>query len=416
MLARPPFLDSGGSGALLDAYFSANQYKQGGSTFGTPNSLVGWSFSRPSPKTALNSSGAIVSFASGVPAITDLGFLIEESRTNLALWSQDFSNAVWTKAAATATAAAGTAPDGTTTASKLVESATNAGHYTYQSFTITANSVYAASVFVKANGRTKGRLWWTNSTSTNAVYADYDLSAVTVSTGVVGSGVLTTASITAVASGWYRVTVVGKIDATTTTGFIELDLHDNLGNATYTGDGVSGAFLWGAQPELGAFPTSYIPTTSSAVTRAADVATITLGSALAVPSSVLLNYSIAQTQPSGVVRLFTVTNAGDTHRIGGFIPSISSQFRFGNEAAATNTANSAALGAVAKAGATYGASAIDGVLNGGAVATVSATMASDLTLFNIGHEGGSNQFDGYLQRIVIYQSALSDAQLQALTQ
>ena len=44
---------------------------------------------------------------------------------------------------------------------------------------------------------------------------------------------------------------------------------------TYTGDGYSGIYIWGAQVEQGSFPTSYIKTTGSQVTRSADSAEMT---------------------------------------------------------------------------------------------------------------------------------------------
>ena len=43
---------------------------------------------------------------------------------------------------------------------------------------------------------------------------------------------------------------------------------------SYTGDGTSGIFIWGAQLEAGAFATSYIPTTTGTLARSADVCSI----------------------------------------------------------------------------------------------------------------------------------------------
>jgi hypothetical protein len=54
-----------------------------------------------------------------------------------------------------------------------------------------------------------------------------------------------------------------------------LVIYSDSGEFNYTGDSNKGYFIWGAQLEAGAFPTSYIATTSSAATRNADVATMT---------------------------------------------------------------------------------------------------------------------------------------------
>ena len=207
-----------------------------------------------------------------------LGLLVEEARTNLVLRSEEFDSGSWTKIATTVTADAIVSPSGALNADKLAETTANSTHYAVQSVSVTATS-RTASIYVKAGERTQARIEHSGNTGGAARRITINLSTGTITgASTIGTGGLNSfsESIVSVGNGWYR--VISTIDPTVTLGNTEallVQVLDSTGQATYTGDGTSGFYVWGAQLEAGAFPTSYVPTTSATVTRAADVASIT---------------------------------------------------------------------------------------------------------------------------------------------
>lgn len=202
------------------------------------------------------------------------GLLVEEQRTNLFLYSEDFANAAWTKSAATISSGSTESPDGTVDASKIVESATLGTHFILQSRTSTASAAHTTTLFVKAAERSIIRLQLDDG-SANGAFCTYNLTGTPVlTTSVFGTGSAASASATLIANGWYRCSL-SCIPATTgTTVRLVAYLGNNSGVFNYTGDGTSGLNIWGAQIEAGSFATSYIPTTSATVTRSADVAQV----------------------------------------------------------------------------------------------------------------------------------------------
>lgn len=204
------------------------------------------------------------------------GLLVEEQQTNLLTYSEQFDNAAWVKTRASISANATTSPDGTVDAAALVEDGTaTQTHLTYRSVTIDTAKTYTASVYLKADTRTFARFLLGDTGGENAVRVDVNLTNGAISTGTNGTGwTLISASAAAVGNGWYRVVVTGT-SAASTTGTIVVYMATALGTITYTGDGTSRLFVYGAQLEAGAFATSYIPTAASQVTRAADNAVIT---------------------------------------------------------------------------------------------------------------------------------------------
>ena len=191
-----------------------------------------------------------------------LGLLIEQSSTNLLTYSQDFSNAVWTKTNTTVTTGANIASDGTQTFNLLQETTATGQHYAITGTILTSGTQYTTTIYAKAYGQ-----------STLGICYGYDSGGANfnLSTGAVGTvdaGV--TATITAVGNGVYRCSMT-RTPSSNSALIFQLN-----GKATsYTGNGYSGIYIWGAQLEALAFPTSYIPTTSAQVTRASDNASMT---------------------------------------------------------------------------------------------------------------------------------------------
>ena len=232
-------------------------------------------FSRASTATYYDAYGVLKTALSGVPRIDYCpqtagcrGLLIEEARTNRVLYSAQLDNASWTATRVVVTANAAVAPDGNTVADAVVPT-TDTGTHTMSSTatTISASTTYTGSIFVKPNGYTRVRIRLGDSVGFMGDVV-YDCSTASV---VSGTG---TATVHTLKNGWFRIACTAATAAGATTLTMQVWVYSG-GTPTFAGDGTSGVYLWGAQIEAGAFMSSYIATTSAAVTRALDAAQIT---------------------------------------------------------------------------------------------------------------------------------------------
>lgn len=231
--------------------------------------------------TRVNASGLVEIVNANLPrfdynpsTLAPRGLLIEELRANLFVWSEEFDNASWTKNNATISPNAIIAPDGTTTADKLVETVATGQHYVRTSAAST-NIAYTFSVYLKAGERTRAVIAMTDLSTGDASVGINLLTGATFASSLgVGSWTNISSAVVAMPNGWYRVSITGTRGGggTSTAGSI---YTDNGSTISYTGDGTSGIFVWGAQLEAGAFATSYIPTTTTSLTRNADVVSMT---------------------------------------------------------------------------------------------------------------------------------------------
>ena len=176
---------------------------------------------------------------------------------NLFSYTEDFGNAAWTSSEVAIASNSTTAPDGTLTADTLTASTSNAAHYIFQSINTNSGSTVTFSCFVKNNGGNfvqlvAGAISFTISNP----YQNFDLI-----NGTLAQGTIPNSTIENVGNGWYRLTCTLT---TTSTGaayfFIAPILNSTTGRLdAFIGNGTSGAFIWGAQLELGSTATTYQP-------------------------------------------------------------------------------------------------------------------------------------------------------------
>jgi hypothetical protein len=210
----------------------------------------------------------------------------------------------------------------------------------------------------------------------------------------------------------------------TASGNVQFRLISSGTTTSYTGDGTSRLFLWGAQTEAGAFATSYIPTVASQVTRSADVCSIsapmfapwynqsqgtmvvefvsnginTVSSSLAAISDGTGNNILLPFINAGGVSFVSVLSGGAT-------------------SASLNT-GAVTVRAIAKHASAYQADSFAATLNGAAPTVDTAgPVPVGANVMNIGWAApyGGLYLNGWLRRITYYPFRASNNQLQALT-
>lgn len=204
---------------------------------------------------AVNDNQTLFSLDNGTSDVKVMTVLGTNS-VNLLTYSEQFETPFWSRSNSTVSSNATVAPDGTTTADKLVETTATGSHYTDKSganaVTITSGVTYTFSVYAKAAERTS--IFLRGAWNTAGQGANFDLA-----NGICAPfGGSTSAAITSVGNGWYRCSVTATSTVTSAAPGIML-AQTYPGATSYTGDGTSGAYIWGAQLEAASSASTYEP-------------------------------------------------------------------------------------------------------------------------------------------------------------
>lgn len=396
---------------IRDRSTFANNYS------GTPGAKL--TVTRASNATYWGSDGLLKTAANNVlrrdydPRLSGAsGYLVEEARTNLALQAQTYDSGTWVKDRTTVSANATTAPDGTTTADKIVEDSQNNEHNTNQSgITIVSATVYTLSVFAKAGERSQLRLQFYDGTTNK-----YPVFSLVDGSKVADNGIGSSWTATALSDGWWRF----SITMTSASTSAAIYMGPAVGGVTsYQGNGSSGIYLWGAQLEAGAFATSYIPTTTATVTRAADAVSIATSA-----------FPFSTTEGALYARGMSLATS-----LTGFMCALSDNTaneRIGLRYATTNPelyvvdggvdqaqidAGTATYNALRKLAGRFKANDFAASYNGGAAVTdTSGTIPTPTALYIGDYKSPSvNAWNGWITELMYLPIIQSDAQLAALT-
>ena len=347
--------------------------------------------------------------------------LLEPQRTNAVPYSEYF-NTGWSKVGCSVTSNAATSPEGLQNATKLVEDTSTGLHMLSYAdlYVVGAGDDNYLTLYAKEGERrylaissrgnfsnndntlifdTRDGVWANNNSFQNTGQDPFD-----------------------VGNGWWRIQILNDSSSAAYDGFgIGIaEAGDNWDDASYTGDGTSGIYIWGAQAEIGSYATSYIPTYGSgAVTRNGEVCTDAGNSSTFNSTEGVLYAEIKALDNTGGLRLMQLSDGSNNNRVSlyydGSSAAIYSNIVVNNNA--NPLSHSITITDYIKVAVTWKENYFSLWVNGNEVSndTSGATFTEDtLDDFSLSLNG-VYPFIGNIKHIMTFNSVLSNEELAALT-
>ena len=328
--------------------------------------------------------------------------LLEPQRTNSVTYSEDFSNSYYSKTNATVTSGF-LAPDGSNNATKLVTSAVNAQLlFSAGSGNTSTKSI---SVFAKAN----------TSTSKFKIIEQYYNGQETLfdlNLGVVEFNNSAGSKIEDYGNGWYKCTHIQSYSSGQT--------NASFGLRTPTAESL---YIWGTQSEVGAYPTSYIPTQGSTATRLADVCNNAGSSDLINSTEGVLYAEISALADSLNYRFISISDGTNNNRIYLMYSNASNQIQVsilvGGVQSYSATHNLSSSIVYNKIALKWKLNDFSLYVNGVEVSTNNSNItfpANTLNKINFSNELATIfDFEGKVKSVVVFKEALTNDELEGLT-
>lgn len=372
------------------------------------------------------------SIATGTGIYKCKGLLIEESRTNLLTYSEDFLNAIWSQNNLTSVSANfAIAPNGLFSADKIFEDANNNYHSIVTAITSISGQPYTGSIFVRkytgdATERRYVQVFLSTGTGTPPprYLINVDLQNGTVTDAVIKTGATGTSqkiedygaywkiSLSIIAANTSLAMIIGISNSATPT-------YHSWGDVTYTGTATIGIVIWGAQIEQGAFSTTYIPTSGSTFSRNADSCSI---------SSTDFTNFYNQTEGTSRIEYVSKPNSSGTYSLTTYKDATNSFFLKQYRTFSTETSlykGDASIGAQFD----YASQGVDGFgemtiayknndfsssFNGGNFKTDSSGVISSFASLSFGcDENSANLLNGCISRVRYYKKKITDNKIKS---